>query len=84
MRAQRGNPAGLTAVWVAALLLLSAAACGPNDAELEARVQQAVADAVAEAATPHLTAVYQQAWPSVFYIEPEDGQHGTGWLLEPG
>ena len=84
MRAQRGNPAGLTAVWVAALLLLSAAACGPNDAELEARVQQAVADAVAEAATPHLAAVYQQAWPSVFYIEPEDGQHGTGWLLEPG
>ena len=20
----------------------------------------------------------------MFYIEPEDGQHGTGWLLEPG
>ena len=43
-----------------------------------------MADAVAEATTPHLAAVYQQAWPSVFYIEPEDGQHGTGWLLEPG
>ena len=65
-------------------ITLLAAACGPSDAELDARIERAVATAIADAATTDLSAVYQQAWSSVFYIEPEDGQHGTGWLLEPG
>lgn len=69
---------------LAAALILLAGACGPSDAELDARIERAVATAIADAATPDLSAVYRQAWASVFYIEPEDGQHGTGWLLEPG
>ena len=74
----------LTAVWVAAFFVLLAAACGPSDAELDARVERAVAAALAERASPDISAVYRRAWPAVFYIEPEDGQHGTGWLLETG
>ena len=31
-----------------------------------------------------LNALYRRVWPSVFYIDPTDGQHGAGWLLEPG
>ena len=85
MRAWRGNPAaGLTAVWVAAISLLAITSCGPTDAEVDARIERTVAAALAERAPSDLGAVYQQVWPSVFYIEPEDGQHGTGWLLEPG
>ena len=81
----RGNLAAvLAAVWVAAFISVSTAACVPSDAELDARIEQAVADALGEAATPDLRAIYQQVWPSVFYIDPEDGQHGTGWLLAPG
>ena len=68
---------------VAAAILLTAA-CGPTDAELEARVARAVDAAIADTAPADLSQVYQRAWPSVFYIEPEDGQHGAGWLLEPG
>ena len=71
--------------WAVALaLILLATACGPSDAELDVRIQQAVDAAVSDTAPPDLSAVYQQVWPAVFYIEPEDGQHGTGWLLEPG
>ena len=85
MRAQRGNlAAGLTAVWFAAISILAIASCGPSDAELDARIGLAVNAAIADAATPDISVVYQDAWSSVFYIEPEDGQHGTGWLLEPG
>ncbi len=69
---------------MAVALILLAVACGPSDADLEARVDHAVATALAERAPSDLSAVYQQVWPAVFYIEPEDGQHGTGWLLEPG
>ena len=71
--------------WAVALaLILLATACGPSDAELDVRIQQAVDAAVSGTAPPDLNVVYQQVWPAVFYIEPEDGQHGTGWLLEPG
>jgi len=63
---------------------LLAAACGPSDAELDARVERMVEAALAERASGDLSAVYQRVWSSVFYVEPEDGQHGTGWLLEPG
>ncbi len=66
------------------LLILAALACAPSDAELDARIQQAVSAAVAGAAAPDLSALYRQASPSVFYIDPTDGQHGTGWLLESG
>ena len=59
-------------------------ACGPSDAELDARIQRTVEAALAERVPADLGAVYRQVWSSVFYIEPEDGQHGTGWLLEPG
>ena len=69
---------------LAVALILLTGACGPTEAELEARIEQAVAAAVADATTPSLSAVYQQVWSSVLYVEPEDGQHGTGWLLEPG
>lgn len=72
-------------IWALAVaLMLLAGACGPSDAELDARIERVVAAAAAGRAPPDLGAVYQQVWPSVFYIEPEDGQHGTGWLLEPG
>ena len=85
MRVQRGNPAaGLTAVWVAAISLLAITACGPTDAEVDARIYSAMQTVVADRATSDISAVYRQVWPSVLYIEPEDGQHGTGWLLEPG
>ena len=40
--------------------------------------------ALAERTPADLSAVYQQVWPSVFYIAPDDRQHGAGWLLEPG
>ena len=68
---------------LAAVILLTAA-CGPSDAELDTRIQRTVEAALEERAPADLSAVYQRAWSSVFYIEPEDGQHGTGWLLEPG
>ena len=67
-----------------AALFLSSAACAPTDAELEARIDRAVDDALSDAAPADLNRVYQRVWPAVFYIEPADGQHGTGWLLEPG
>ncbi|MDE2788351.1 MAG: serine protease [Chloroflexota bacterium] len=74
-----------TGPWLlAAALILLTAACGPSDAELDVRIQRTVEAALAERAPPDLSAVYQRVWSSVFYIEPEDGQHGTGWLLEPG
>ena len=72
-------------IWLlAAVIVLLIAACVPSDAELDAQIEQAVATAITDAATPDLSAVYRQVWSSVFYIEPDDGQHGTGWLLEPG
>ena len=71
--------------WALAIaLILLAGACGPSDADLDARIESTVATALGERAPADLSAVYQQVWPAVFYIEPEDGQHGTGWLLEPG
>ena len=69
---------------LAAALILLSTACAPADAELEARIERAVDAALADVAPPDLNRVYRQVWPSVFYIEPEDGQHGAGWLLEPG
>ena len=69
---------------LAVVLILLTGACGPSDADLDARIEQAVATALIERARADISAVYQQVWPAVFYIEPEDGQHGTGWLLEPG
>ena len=74
----------MAAFAVAAFILASVAACGPSDAELDARIERRVEVALAERSPADLRAVYQRAWSAVFYIEPEDGQHGTGWLLEPG
>ena len=71
-------------VLATALLILTALACTPTDAELEARIARAVDVTITDAAPADLNRVYRRVWPSVFYIEPEDGQHGTGWLLEPG
>ena len=73
-----------TGPWLLATLILLTAACAPTDAELDARIARGVEAALAEHAPADLGAVYQRVWSSVFYIEPEDGQHGTGWLLEPG
>ena len=71
-------------VLATALLILTALACTPADAELEARIARAVDVAITDDAPADLNRVYRQVWPAVFYVEPEDGQHGTGWLLEPG
>lgn len=68
----------------AALILLAIIACAPTDAQLDARIQQAVSAALADATPPDFSALYRQASPSVFYIDPADGHHGAGWLLEPG
>ena len=74
----------MAALWIAALLLFFNGACGPTDADLDARVERAVDAALTQTQPTDLSQAYQRAWRSVFYIEPEDGQHGTGWLLEPG
>ena len=77
------------------LMILAVAAaviaigCAPSDAELEARIEQAVAAALADAdagagGDVDLNALYRRVWPAVFYIDPTNGQHGAGWLLEPG
>ena len=72
-------------IWALAVaLILFTGACGPSDAEVDARIERTVETAIADHAASDISAAYQRAWPSVFYIEPEDGQHGTGWLLEPG
>ena len=64
-------------------LFLAAVGC-VNGAEVDARVERAVATAVASSAAPDLNSLYRETRASVFYIDPTDGQHGTGWLLEPG
>ena len=69
---------------LATVAALAIAACAPTDAQLEVRVEQAVATAVASSAAPDLNRLYHQTRPSVFYIDPTNRQHGTGWLLEPG
>lgn len=43
-----------------------------------------MANVVADAGVVDLNRLYREYRPSVFYIDPTDGQHGTGWLLEPG
>ena len=70
--------------WALTFILLLAAACTPTEQDLDARIDQAVATAVASSDAPDLNRLYHQARPSVFYIDPTNRQHGTGWLLEPG
>ena len=70
----------LTAVGFA----LIAVGCVTGDDDIDARVDQAVATAVASSGAPDLNRLYLETRASVFYIDPTDGQHGTGWLLEPG
>ena len=86
LRRNDGNGRAMStlAAVAATLLLALCIGCAPTDAELEARIAPAVDAALAGAVPPDLSRVYQRAWPSVFYIEPADGQHGAGWLLEPG
>ena len=67
-----------------AVLILTVPACAPTDAELGARIDRAAATAVATSGAVDLNRLYRETRPSVFYIDPTDGQHGTGWLLEPG
>ena len=61
-------------------------ACIPTERNVDARIDRAVATAVASSASaaPDLNRLYRETRASVFYIDPTDGQHGTGWLLEPG
>jgi S1-C subfamily serine protease len=77
---------GIAPVAVAAILALLAGACAPSDAAIGDRISGEVRTAVAETRIEEsgLKSLYQQVWPSVFYIDPTDGQHGTGWLLQPG
>ena len=72
-------------VWFLAVvgLVLAAAGCANGD-ETDARIERAVATAVASNAAPDLNRLYRETRASVFYIDPTDGQHGTGWLLERG
>ena len=81
----------LAAAVLAASLLFALPACGPSDRALDARIGRAVDAALASVpAPPDRNAIYRRVWPSVFYIDPIngpgglDGQHGAGWLLEPG
>ena len=83
MRETQGIPAFGVFLLAAVGLVLAAVAC-VNGAEVDARVQRAVATAVASSAEPDLNRLYRETRASVFYIDPTDGQHGTGWLLEPG
>ena len=76
--------AAMAVLWIAVLMLFAGLACGPTDADLEDRIARAVDAALTQTQSSNLSQAYQRAWPSVFYIEPENGQHGTGWLLEPG
>ena len=71
---------------IAAAVFLCAIACTPTDAQIDARIQQGFQTALAESAATSsgLNSLYLKVWPSVFFIDPTDGQHGTGWLLEPG
>ena len=59
-------------------------ACVPGEGDVDAKINRAVATAVASSAAPDLNRLYRETRASVFYIDPTDGQHGTGWLLEPG
>jgi len=71
-----------------ALLLVALAwlclACIPSEGDIGEHIRQAVATDVASSAAPDLNRLYRETRASVFYIDPTDGQHGTGWLLEPG
>ena len=74
-----------------AFLLAVAATTLPGSActiggDVDTRIDAAVRTAIAEleTPTPDLNSLYLEVWPSVFYIDPTDGQHGTGWLLESG
>ena len=69
---------------LAVVLALAIAACAPTGAELDARIERAAATTLASSAAPDLNRLYHQTRPSVFYIDPTNRQHGTGWLLEPG
>lgn len=92
---RRARKLALSDAVAARLMMILAAVviaigCAPSDAELEARIEQAVAAALADAdagtggGDVDLNALYRRVWPAVFYIDPTNGQHGAGWLLEPG
>ena len=60
------------------------AGCANGGSDVDARINRAVATVVAASAAPDLNRLYRETRASIFYIDPTDGQHGTGWLLEPG
>ena len=70
--------------WAFTCILMLTAACSPSEGDIDARINNAVATAVASSAAPDLNRLYRETRASVFYIDPTDGQHGAGWLLEPG
>ena len=84
MRVGRNQRATAGFSLAVAVLLLATAACGYGAASLDDRVERAVATAVASSADVDLNHLYRAAKPSVFYVDPGDGHHATGWLLEPG
>ena len=63
--------------------ILAAVSCTPAPVDVS-EIDRAAARAVADAGVVDLNRLYREYRPSVFYIDPADGQHGTGWLLEPG
>ncbi len=68
----------------AAGLILVAAGCVPGGADGDAGRDAGTSANPAPYIAPDLNALYRASRASVFYIDPTDGQHGTGWLLEPG
>ena len=84
MRANPGIPVFGLFFLAAVGLILIAVGCVTSGSQIDARVNRAVATAVASSAEGDLNRVYREMRASVFYIDPTNGQHGTGWLLEPG
>lgn len=83
MRVNQGIPVYGVLFLAAVGLILAAVGC-VTSGDVDARVDRAVATAVASSTTPDLNRIYRDTRASVFYIDPADGQHGTGWLVEPG
>ena len=71
---------------LAAVVVLLTTGCNPTDEELATRIADGIKAAItnSDVRVGDLNPLYRGVWPSVFYVDPGDRQHGTGWLLEPG
>ena len=76
-------PVAALSLLAGALLLLTAVGCLGIDAGAEGEINRD-ATMAAPAEPVDFNRLYRQSRRSVFYIDPTDGHHGAGWLLEPG